>query len=225
MRWNLSQLKRFGLTVTQAVDVGAYRGEWAKLFASEFPNADILCVEPQSSCQPFLGELQKRNGRVRVLQALVGARDQVNVPFHETGTGSSVLESTDASGTKPMYRLDTLIGNGTCRPPEFLKLDVQGLELAVLDGWQTTFDKCHVVQMEVSLLPLIAGGPLAKDVIARMDQLGFDLYEINEFIRSPSDGGLWQLDVLFVRRGLDITEQRTWNPGDRTARQRRSKSF
>jgi len=38
----------------------------------------------------------------------------------------------------------------------------------------------------------------------------FVIWEIEEFIRSPSDGALWQIDALFVREDSPLRVGRRW---------------
>ena len=54
----------------------------------------------------------------------------------------------------------------SCSKPEFIKLDVQGYELAVLDGGQRVLKSAEVVLMEVNLLEILEGAPLFHDVVS-----------------------------------------------------------
>jgi hypothetical protein len=113
-----------------------------------------------------------------------------------------------------MRTLDWLIDEGVCpQPPQLLKLDVQGYEIEVLEGLVKHFDGCEVIQCELSLLPLVDGSPLLHQVIAYLYSRGFLLFDVDELIRAPSDGAVWQIDALFCRADSPLRNQRQWSTG------------
>ena len=61
---------------------------------------------------------------------------------------------------------------------DFLKLDVQGGELMVLDGAPRTLRDVLVVHTEVEFVPLYKGQPLFSDIDARMRSHGFALHKM-----------------------------------------------
>jgi FkbM family methyltransferase len=211
LRWSLEQIKRFGFAPANVLDVGAFQGDWTRACLSVYPNARITCVEPQDSQQQKLGNLASQEKNIRVIQVLLGRTDRSSVPFFETGSGSSaLLENPETSKTKPMKMIDTLIKSGEIGPPHFLKLDVQGYEIEVLEGWTKGFEQCEVIQCEISLLPLIPKAPLLHEVVAYLYNRGFMMFDVTELIRSPSDGAVWQIDALFCRKDSPLRDNRVW---------------
>ena len=210
IHWSLQRLRRFGFIPRYVVDVGAFRGEWARTCLSVFPSADITCVEPQQASLRHLEALVKEYPNINVMHCLLGRSCQENVPFDEKGSGSSVLLQCQTKNTRPMRTLDQLIDEGSCQPPELLKLDVQGYEIEVLEGFTKHFSACQVIQCELSLLPLIESAPLLDEAIAYLNHRGFVLFDVDELIRSPSDGAVWQIDALFCRADSSLRNQRRW---------------
>lgn len=209
IRFSLAQLRRFGFAPVQVLDGGAWTGDWARTCLEVWPGAQVLCVEPQEAPQPALQALAaKARGKVEVKQGLLGPRDAEAAPFTDAGTGSSVLGSTDGPA-RPMWRIDTLITQGL-RPPELVKLDVQGYELEVLAGFEAGLRSCQVLQIELSLLPIAPGAPLIADVLAYLSSRGFVMYDLDEVIRAPSDGAAWQIDAIFCHEESPLRRQRTW---------------
>jgi FkbM family methyltransferase len=192
------------------LDVGAFQGDWARLCLRVFPEAHITCIEPQDSQQQtFAKASQTKN--IRLIQVLLGRTDRSSVPFFEAGSGSSVLlGKKETSKTKPMKTIDTLIKLEEIAPPHFLKLDVQGYEIEVLEGWTKGFEQCEVIQCEISLLPLIPKAPLLHEVVAYLYNRGFMMFDVTELIRSPSDGAVWQIDALFCRKDSPLRDTRIW---------------
>ena len=102
-----------------------------------------------------------------------------------------------------MTTIDALIEGGECKPPELLKLDVQGYEIEVLEGWKKKFDDCQVIQIEISLLPIVQGAPLLHEVVEYLYKRGFVMFDVDELIRAPSDGAVWQIERKPRFRQLD----------------------
>ncbi|MCW8964857.1 MAG: hypothetical protein OQL16_13760, partial [Gammaproteobacteria bacterium] len=44
---SLDALKQWGFEPTHAIDVGAYHGEWTRMFKQRFPAAAVIMVEAQ----------------------------------------------------------------------------------------------------------------------------------------------------------------------------------
>ncbi|MBL0869040.1 MAG: FkbM family methyltransferase [Phycisphaerales bacterium] len=84
-----------------------------------------------------------------------------------------VVRTAESSKVKTK-RLDDLIEvQGT----DYLKLDVQGAELDVLNGAEKLLrDSVCVVKTEVEFVPLYKGQPLFGDIDAKMRSLGFMLH-------------------------------------------------
>jgi FkbM family methyltransferase len=210
IRWSLKQLRRFGFVPNSIMDVGAFRGDWTKVCIEIFPEARITCIEPQDGLQARLQELARRHPNIRIIQTLLGRSVNESVPFIEQGPGSSVL-LTSAPGTiKKMTTIDKLIENDFCSAPEFLKLDAQGYEVEILEGYTKDFSACQVIQCELSILPLVPQAPLLSDVVPYLHNRGFVMFDIEEIIHSPSDGAVWQIDALFCRADSYLRNQRVW---------------
>ena len=210
LRWALTELRRFGFSPVHVLDVGAFVGDWARICLEIFPSSHILCIEPQDATQPQLQNLAAANPGVQVFQTLLGRTVIEDVPFLEIGSGSSVLAEAPIGNGKPMTTIDALVDSGICNPPELLKLDVQGYEMEVLEGYRRNFDRCQVIQCEVSLMPLNQGSPLIHEMVDYLYARGFMMFEVTELIRARSDGALWQVDAMFCRVDSPLRSQRVW---------------
>jgi FkbM family methyltransferase len=204
-------MRSFGFCPLQVLDVGAFHGHWARACLEMFPQSHITCIEPQDQAQKHLRKLSHEYKNVQVIQTLLGGRPTSCVPFREQGSGSSVLLSTSGvSTTKPMTTIDELIHEGRCAPPDFIKLDVQGYEIEVLKGWTQGFEKCQVIQCEMSLLPFVAHAPLLHELVVYLYKRNFLMSDITEVIRAPSDGATWQIDALFCPKDSPLRTERVW---------------
>jgi FkbM family methyltransferase len=187
------------------IDVGANVGRWAQQASFTFPGVPIHMIEAQPELEANL-----RSTGFPYTVTLLGSEYRALVPFHLTGTGSSVMEEVTGFSTGsinlPMQRLDDLeLG---LNAPLLLKLDVQGFELKVLSGASETLKLTEVILSEVSLLEYNKGQPLMHEVIAYLAARDFLPFDICGGLRRSSDSALFQTDMIFVRRNSELRAKR-----------------
>jgi FkbM family methyltransferase len=214
---SLADLRKNGFSPAVVFDVGAHRGDFARLCRKLFVQKPVVyCFEPLQECAPFLADLE-RKGEATYLPALVGDTDTESVSFYEMGSVSSVFDEHTPAGAKvvtkkPVSKLDTLIESGKCRVPDFLKIDAQGSELHVLKGIERNLPHVQVILAELNFLDIYAGVPLAHQVIHWLGDRGFLPYDIASLIRRPLDRALWQADFLFVQADGPFRSDKRWSP-------------
>jgi FkbM family methyltransferase len=197
------------------VDIGAHKGHWSTRAAKIFPGVPIFMVEAQGNLE---GDL-RRSGFPYAL-CLLGAKNQEAVAFKvdpEWPTGGSVLEEVTSfqrqTISMPMRRLDDL--ETGLKGPLFLKLDVQGYELEVLRGAQSTLAQTDVIVAEVALLNYNVGAPLMAEVVAFMAERGFEPYDIGDVMRRFEDRAMFQCDMIFVRHDSALRAKRKFYAHER----------
>lgn len=101
--------------------------------------------------------------------------------------------------------------------PDYLKLDVQGAELAVLRNGQRSIAAASIIECEVEFLPIYKNQPLFGDVQLFLHEQGFVLHkliDIGSRCFRPIDVGnnmvgvsqmLWA-DAVFVRNFVDLAK-------------------
>ena len=216
MMSGLVGLRQRGLTPGRIIDGGACKGDWTVLARRIFPSSKILMIEPQVQHQAALMELCKTLGPgIHFAPQLVGPNEQSAVAFtvlddNSGGTGSSVLpENSDVPRHVvliPMLTLDQLVESTHFGQPNFIKLDVQGYELAVLEGAQRCLRSADMVLLEISFWPYNVGSPLAAEVLSWMDSHGFRPFDVFDFSRRAIDDMLVQMDVLFLRKNHPLLQ-------------------
>jgi FkbM family methyltransferase len=125
---------------------------------------------------------------------------------------SSLLRPVDpleivATETVPIARADTLLADiEQQRYPEILKLDVQGSELAVLEGFGKFLNNVICIESEVSFRNVYDKQCLVESVMEFLMQNGFGLIDIRVFGVRATRGAL-QANAFFVRRELKNERQ------------------
>jgi FkbM family methyltransferase len=214
---SLGNMRRLGFRPTRVIDIGAYKGDWAEMARRVFPEAAFLMLEAQESQRETLEQVTRRNGpSFRYEIVLLGPENRQEVNFRicdAAPTASSVLAAQGGAPPRLLKRkmetLDGILSRQDFRRPEFIKIDVQGYELEVLKGGAEALVSAEAVLLEVSLLEVYKGNPLIHEVIPFMHERGFQCYDIPALMRRPSDGTLWQVDMIFVKAGSPLVQDKT----------------
>ena len=210
MHQALFRLRDLGFEPAGILDVGAHDGAFARLARQAFPSARILMVDALEEKGPVLEEVARQLGNASHVIAMLGEADVEAVPFFVVDTvqrpdlvktGSSAFRENSpfpmAERLIPRRRLDGIATELGMAVP-FVKLDVQGGELAVLEGLGERRGEVEVILTEMSLAAYNAGAPLFAEVVARLQAWGFVLFDLVEEHRYW-DGRLLQVDGIFVR--------------------------
>lgn len=195
----LLRLRSRGLIPTGFIDVGAHFGETNNVIKSVFPEKRVFSFEANPNC----GEALTKNGAEHLI-CLLGKEYNPAVAFFLnpddlTSTGCSIYKEKShffANPTKvnlPMYRLDQVVP--TEAKLNFLKMDVQGAELDVLDGATGLLPTIKWIYLEVSFISLNEGSPLFGEVFDYLRDRGYRISDMCD----PTwiDNELVQCNFLF----------------------------
>lgn len=80
-----------------------------------------------------------------------------------------------------------------------LKIDTQGFDLEVIRGARAFLDRTVAIQIELSVLPIYADTPGYQEVIAELQELGFDLSGMFPVMLDRNLRAV-EFDGIFVRR-------------------------
>lgn len=191
-------------------DIGANKGDWTANMKQHFPDASYELFEANIDNLP---ELMPFNPHI----VLLGNQNKDAVPFYKTlcpfNTGNSMfLEVTNYFGTTnyiidhlPMSTLDSFIIEKSLKLPDFVKLDVQGAELVILDGMVNTLPHVKYFQIEVSLHRWNKDAPMAEEIITYMASKGYYMIDILEI--HMLYGYLGQIDILFAHSSTGLRKE------------------
>ncbi len=186
----------------RVLDVGAHIGSFTQLLLERIPDCQILMVEPNPNCEPFLKKIGHPYDMVALGKSNGIAEIHVEVA-NPIGTGASLYKENtiwyegDKSRkvTVPMKSLDSC-NYFDKQQIDLIKLDVQGSELDVISGGEETVKKASFLLAEVSLIPYNQGSPMIEEVVEKLSTLNFDIVDIIEYHKIEKDI-YFQLDLLF----------------------------
>jgi FkbM family methyltransferase len=141
-----------GRDFASVVDVGANRGQFTVFATGLYQHARIFAFEPLPGPYAVLARIAAGHERIQTFRAAIGPRvAPACIHVMDPDDCSSLLAPTHQSATFPQTRLagslpvemaplQAFIGPGDLNAPALLKLDVQGFELAALEGCASLLD-------------------------------------------------------------------------------------
>ena len=203
-------LRRNGVKGTW-IDIGAHQGESTLGYANHNPGLRILAFEPDFRS---LAKMIGRAPNFTVIPMAVAEKDGF-AEFHLNicDQASSLLPMDDESRRSwaaiqtlavestvvvPTIRLDTFMNLMGIGRVDFLKIDTQGMDLAVLRSAGRRLGDCVKVTLEVEVTQrrLYSGSPSKEEVVDFMRDAGFEVVSTE----SQSAGREENLTFLPIQR-------------------------
>lgn len=200
--------------INLVLDVGANTGQFGTLLRESGYKNRIVSFEPLLNEWNQLVKTSEMDKLWDVaLRAAIGnVNDVIDINISKNSQSSSVLNMLEAHSTaapeskfigveRVLLRtldslaLDYLDANTT----SFLKIDTQGYEDRVLEGAGQILDKISGLQLELSLVPLYQDQSLYDELIAKLKNIGFNLWAIRPVFIDQDSGRLLQVDATFFR--------------------------
>lgn len=202
-------LKVIGFTPNHIIDVGANHGTWTRETLKYFPDAHYTLLEPQEWLKPSLQDLLDSNSKITFNAVGVGSKSGsfkfTIVNRDDSCSFRYTEEEAKAQGYKqveiPVVTLNEIVANNTTLPfPDLVKIDAEGLDLAVLEGASNLMGKTEVFLVEAALFCKEFDNSLLKTV-NYMDTKGYTLFEITDLNRPFKPNVLWLTELAFVKKG------------------------
>jgi len=160
LEWCKIQNKKFNLIV----DIGAWCGTWS-LSMNQFAK-NIHCYEPNKLHYECLSRNLSIHSHVRLYNQAIGNNDGfVNLTEESATQNTRVLLE---EGKTKINKLDSLDLQGV----DFIKIDVEGLEMQVLKGAERTLENVEYLMIELNGNSERYGNS-KKDIKKYLKSLGF----------------------------------------------------
>ena len=200
--------------VRTVLDVGANEGQYAVDLRNHGYSGDIVSFEAlPDAWQALVKRAASAGSNWRVAERCALSDRNGEVLFYEARNrvSSSLLPMANlhlqaapesqlvASVPVPARRLDDYLSEHKVDSPAFLKLDVQGAELLVLQGAQQALKDIVGVQLELSLCRLYENQPLYWEIDAFLRSHGFECWEILPEFFDPRSLRRLQYDGIYFK--------------------------
>jgi len=192
------------------LDVGAHFGESTKEIAKANKSLTVFAFEPDPKNAKRLRASPLRN--YHVIEKAVSETDgNINfnlnshdathsiLPLRKEGVAEWHIDTSlknISQITVASIRLDTFLKEYGLMDVDYLKVDAQGADLSVVRSAGSSLRVIKKIKLEVITArePLYDGEAKKEDVLAFLDQNGFQLHE-----ETIGEGGLFE-DLVFKRR-------------------------
>ena len=222
VRWNSQSSQEVALgtmlaehRIDTVLDVGANEGYFARSLRKVGFRGRIMSFEPgavaykrlqRSANEDSLWSVAPRTAlgnQVGEVQLNVSSNDGLSsslLPMSENLRRSAPDAAYIGSEVVPITTLDQMTpGLLSATERIFLKIDVQGYELQVLDGAKELLPRIVGAQLEASFVPLYQGQVLFPTLMDFMQKRGFEVWGIVPGLVDNLSGRLLQTDVVFFR--------------------------
>ena len=200
--------------ISVIVDGGASIGDTSERFACMFPKAKVYAFEPFPKFLKVLREKALTNSRIRVFSFALGKIEGERILRVNESDGTNSLFAASQTG-KELYpelleqkgeikvsitNLDEWAEDQKIDQIDILKLDLQGGELAALQGVSKNLKERRIkfLIVEISFLHQYENQPIASDILKFLECQGYDLFNLYQC--SYHNGQIIQADAIFVER-------------------------
>lgn len=156
-------LKKYVPSSSTILDVGANIGITALAASSAVHDVDVIAFEPAPSVFEILKEniAQNSASNITPICSAVGNKSVDHISFNENSAWGGVNSTGEASPSDPRcITLDEFVigwsAQNSVKPIKFVKIDVEGFELEVLEGMENLINAINpIVQVEFNIWCLI----------------------------------------------------------------------
>ena len=167
--------------------------------------------------------LAKVYGEPQVVGTAVGGIDGSGSLFVTAEPGCSSLLEPDLSALRAIgltegrdvvaslpvtiRRIDTMIKQDSLPSPTYLKLDVQGYEMQVLEGMGSAIEGVLAIELESRLVAAYHGETLFPEMVESLRRAGFGLLGIRPL--GLADGAIVEVNAYFARQPSTLVDRRS----------------
>jgi FkbM family methyltransferase len=219
----LQKLEKHG--IEKILDIGANKGQWAKM-ALDTLDSKVISFEPQSISFSELNSLKDEYGkRIETFNLAVGDFDKkIQINVHKNSSELSFIDNRLKkmpllANKSDSYELVTMVTLDTFSETEpdllssidFIKIDTEGFEINVLNGGLNYIKKVSpkFIQLEINWHQLFVNSTLFSFSELLNDYEVFKILPSGDCLYpiSPTDpvNNIFQLtNVMFVRKNLAL---------------------
>ncbi|NET44483.1 FkbM family methyltransferase [Okeania sp. SIO2B3] len=210
-------IKNLNKTDICIFDVGANKGQTAKIYRSQFPTAEIYCFEPFPDSIAELNRKFSDDPKIHIVPKAV-AQEKGTATFYvnERNVTNSLLPRPSSArryypkSAKPketieveVINLDEFLKESNISIVDILKFDIQGGELNALHGAESLLEagSTALIYTEIMFIPHYEGAPFFHEIWSFLSKFNYSLFDIYNLSRA-TNGQIRQGDALFVSESV-----------------------
>lgn len=205
-------LKAINFSPNFIVDIGANTGTWTRGALKHFPDSSYLLIEPQERLSVQFTDLLQ-SPKIKYLPVGVGDKNDIlKFTLVDRDDSCSFIYSEEEAAKMgydqievPIKTLNSIIKENHLSYPDIVKIDAEGLDLEVIDGASNLFGKTEVFIVEAGIQNKLYKNSLLR-LVSKMDEAGYELYDITDLNRPLQIPVLWLVELVFVKKGGKLTQ-------------------
>jgi FkbM family methyltransferase len=177
-----------------------------------YPTARYLCVEAQPAHEPALKKFTADHPNIEFVLAAAGASEG-SIYFNASDLFGGVASTKPVGGvciTVPVTTLDAQVKRRSLPPPYLIKLDTHGFEVPILAGAAETLVNSAILIIEAYNFQVTDGSLYFHELCQHLGTKGFRCIDLFDPLYRPSDGALWQMDLMFARADRPEFQSKTY---------------
>jgi FkbM family methyltransferase len=195
--------------VDLVIDGGANRGQWASEVKTKFVELPIISIEPVRDAFQSLARSAESYEKWTTLNVALGEEEStllMNIANNSEQSSSLLRPSShlihypsvsfNGTQTTDVVTLDSIDIPENSRI--YLKLDLQGNELAALRGAVATLEMVLAIEIEMSTIEMYEGQGTFLQVANFLSEYGFEVFSFADSFRDLSGRSIY-VDVIFAK--------------------------
>lgn len=195
------------------LDVGANSGQFSKNLRRIGYKRKIISFEPILSAFNELKKNSKKDKKWDVFNFALGdSEKESEINISQNSLSSSILNIKKEhliSEPKSKYirrekivikKLDGLNEIFKNYNNIYLKIDTQGYEENILNGAKSLIKSIKGLQLEMSVYPMYEGQLLFNKFFEKLENLDFELWDVERTFSNPNTGKILQLDAILFKK-------------------------
>ena len=211
MKHIATTLDRLQDPISVVYDIGAYNGIWSKAFAI-YTQGKVYSFEPNPEAQAELKQRIQHLDNIYLQPVACGAEEKEAIEYidEHKGAASSLLGNTQILQKEfsflgksyevpvDVVRLDDWVYKHNLPTPSLIKINVQGFENQVLAGGSSIVKSAKYIWIELNFKVLYEHGSTFSTVYKFLSDVGFELIDCFDLVRSKEDNSLIYMDGMFI---------------------------
>lgn len=210
-RKRIDLLRKYNIDLV--FDIGANTGQFATQLRSLGYTGKIISFEPLHDAFSQLSKEAQKDPMWEAVNTAIGNYDgEITMHIAQNSYSSSILnilplhvlsapDSAYIGQVKvPIHKIDSIINNYYQEGNNLLlKIDTQGYERQVIEGFSKSIGKILGLQLELSLQPLYEGETLMQDMIDLLRKKGFKIMLLESGHLDYTSGEVLQVEGHFFK--------------------------